>query len=423
MQTSALRNRNYLLFLAGNIVSLHGLWVYRVALGWHAWQLTQSEFWVGVVAFTQFFPILLFAPLFGVLADRLDRKRSAIAINAISTLIMALLAALTEIGAVDIYLLCGFSLVQGVAEGAHTPVRLALIPNLVPQWQLQSAMATNSIAFNLSRFIGPALAGLLIALHGSAAAFAFNAVSYLPVLAALLVIRVAPFRRRLAAGNRLGPDIAAGIRYAAGHPPVRHLMALVAMASFFGRGPLELLPAFSESMFGRGSTGLAIMTSAAGAGAVLAGIVLSRGLVELRLHRIVLGTAAVGALVALLGVARTFWSGVATVAALGFMLTCCGVGAQILLQSRIDDELRGRVSSLWGMLAFGGTAFGGLAAGAAAHRWGLQATTVTAGGICLLIALRVALRRRAAEPADSASQPPPPERVKSKTGNDGHGRD
>lgn len=423
MQTSALRNRNYLLFLAGNTVSLHGLWVYRVALGWHAWELTQSELWVGVVAFTQFFPILLFAPLFGVLADRVDRKRSAIAINAASTLIMSVLAVLTARGAVDIYLLSAFSLAQGIAEGAHTPVRLALVPNLVPQWQLQSAMATNSIAFNVSRFIGPALAGVLIALYGAAAAFAFNALSYLPVLAALFVIQVTPFRRGENARGRVGADIAAGIRYAAAHQPVRSLMALVAMASLFGRGPLELLPAFAESMFGRGSTGLATLTSAAGAGAVLAGLVLSRGLVEPRIRRIVLGTGVVGVLVAALGLAPTFWSGVAAVTALGFMLTYCGVGAQILLQSLIEDELRGRVSSLWGMLAFGGTALGGLVAGAAADRWSLSAAALAAGTACLLVTLGVALRRRAGGVSAAPPQPPSVERVKTEiTGEERHGR-
>lgn len=421
MQTSALRNRNYVLFLAGNTVSLHGLWVYRVALGWHAWQLTESELWVGVVAFTQFFPIVLFAPLFGVLADRLDRKRSVLVVNAASAVIMSLLAALTAMDAVDVYLLCAFSLAQGIAEGAHTPMRLALVPNLVPQWQLQSAMATNSIAFNLSRLVGPALAGVLIALYGAAAAFAFNALSYLPVLAALLVIDVAPFRRKDRARARLGPEIAAGIRYAATHRRVRSLMALVAVASLFGRGPLELLPAFAESVFGRGSTGLAILTSAAGAGAVLAGVVLSRGLVEVRIRRIVVGTSLAGALVAALGLASTFWSGVAAVAALGFTLTFCGVGAQILLQSLIDDELRGRVSSLWGMLAFGGTAFGGLVAGAAADRWGLSATALAAGASCLLVTLLVALRRRAAK---VTPRQPSIERVRTQaTGEERHGRD
>ncbi|MGH8194588.1 MAG: MFS transporter [Woeseiaceae bacterium] len=393
MQRSALGNRNYLLYLAGNTISLHGLWVYRVALGWQAWQLTHSEFWVGVVAFTQFFPIVLFGPLFGVLTDRMDRRIASIAINVISALIMTVLAALEVLGLVDIYLLCMLSLVQGIAEGAHTPARLALVPNLVPRHQLQSAMATNSVVFNLSRFVGPAIAGVLIALFGAASAFAFNALSYLPVIAALIFIQVAPFRQNEAARGNLWQELRDGMRYVLANRSIRLLMALVAIASLFGRGPLELLPAFAESVFQRGSTGLATLTSAAGGGAVVAGVVISQGFIRLRILWIAIATAVIGCLIVVLGVTTQFWLGVATVALLGFMLTFCGVSAHVLLQSLIDDELRGRVSSLWGMLAFGGTAFGGLIVGACASRWGLTVTTVTVGALCMLITLRMAERR------------------------------
>jgi MFS family permease len=394
MQRSALRNRNYLLYLAGSTISLHGLWVYRVALGWQAWQLTESEFWVGVVAFTQFFPIVLFAPLFGVLADRVDRRVASFAVNASSTLIMALLSFLVSLGVVDIYLLCAFSLVQGVAESAHTPVRLALVPNLVPRDQLQSAMATNSVAFNLSRFLGPAIAGVIIAVYGAASAFAFNAITYVPILIALLVIHVAPLRRAELRSNLLG-ELKAGLRYSLADTSIRHLLGLVAMASLFGRGPLELLPAFAESVFDRGSTGLATMTSAAGAGAVVAGVIISRRLIRLSIRTIAVGTSLVGCLIILLGVTQAFWLAVATVTALGFMLTLCGVSAHVMLQSLIDDEMRGRVSSLWGMFAFGGTAFGGLLAGAIADQWNLSATTVAIGVACVLLTLRVYARRLA----------------------------
>lgn len=409
MQSSALGNRNYVLYLAGNTISLHGLWVYRVALGWQAWQLTQSEFWVGVVAFTQFFPIVLFGPLFGVLMDRIDRRIASLAINAISTLIMTVLAVLTVAGLVDIYLLCALSLLQGVAEGAHTPARLALVPNLVPRHQLQSAMATNSVAFNLSRFLGPAIAGVLIALFGAASAFAFNAVSYLPVLAALMFIKVAPFRPSEAHRSDLLGELKAGMQYVLANAPIRQLMGLVALASLFGRGPLELLPAFAESVFERGSTGLAMLTSAAGGGAVFAGVIISQRFIRLRIRWIAIGTSAIGCLVVLLGVTPVFWLGVATVTALGFMLTFCGVSAHVMLQSLIDDELRGRVSSLWGMAAFGGTAFGGLIIGACASRWGLAATTVTVGVVCTLITLRIAWRRwsgKGGSPASGIGSPP-----------------
>ncbi len=394
--TSALRNRNYLIYLAGSTVSLHGLWVYRVALGWQAWELTESELWVGVVAFTQFFPMVLFGSVFGVLADRFDRRKASILINSTSTLIMLTLAALTVAGLVDVYVLCALSLLQGVADSAHLPVRIALIPALVPRQQFQSAMAINSVAFNLSRFVGPAIAGVLIALFGVAAAFAFNAASYLAILAALLVINTRPFRQRAEARSDVLGELKDGVRYVRASTPVRQLMGLVAMASFFGRGPLELLPAFAESVFRRGATGLAILTAAAGAGAIVAGIIISRGVVRLRIRYIAIGIAVAGCLIIVLGVARQFWLGIATVAALGFILTVCGVGSQILLQSLIDDELRGRVSSLWGMIAFGGTAFGGLIVGAFASIWGLSATTLGIGIVCMLLTLRIYARRLAA---------------------------
>lgn len=393
---SALRNRNYLVYLAGNVVSLHGLWVYRVALGWQAWELTESELWVGVVAFAQFFPMVAFGPVFGVLADRFDRRRASMVINGASTLIMLLLAGLTVAGLVDVYVLFALALLQGVADGAHLPVRLALIPALVTSRELQSAMAINSVAFNLSRFVGPAIAGILIATLGVAAAFAFNGISYLAILAALAIIETRPFRRRAGAESHVQRELAEGLRYVVARTSVRQLLGLVAMASFFGRGPLELLPAFAESVFDRGATGLAILTAAAGAGAVASGLIISRGLVRLRIRYIAIGIAIVGCLIIVLGIVRAFWLGVATVAALGFMLTLCGVGSQVLLQTLIDDEVRGRVSSLWGMIAFGGTAFGGLVTGAVASLYGLSGATLAVGILCMLLTLRIYLRRLAA---------------------------
>jgi MFS family permease len=316
---------------------------------------------------------------------------------------MLALAGLTAAGLVDVYVLCALSLLQGVADGAHLPVRLALIPALVPRQQFQSAMAINSVAFNLSRFIGPAIAGVLIAVVGVAAAFAFNAISYIAILVALAIIKTHPFRQRPDARSHVWGELKDGVRYVMASTPLRQLLGLVAMASFFGRGPLELMPAFAESVFRRGSTGLAILTAAAGAGAIVAGIIISRGIVRLRIRYIAIGIAIAGFLIILLGLARQFWLGVATVTALGFMLTVCGVGSQVLLQSMIHDELRGRVSSLWGMIAFGGTAFGGLLVGAFASLWGLSATTLAIGVLCMLLTLRIYARRLAAGRRDKIS--------------------
>ena len=141
MTKSAIASRNYLLYLIGNTISLHGLWIYRVALGWYAWELSESEFWVGVVAFTQFAPAVIFGPLFGVLADRFDRRAASLLINSTSILNMLLLGLLALLGYVDIYVLTMLSLMQGTLDGAHMPVRMSVVPNLVSKDQLESAIA------------------------------------------------------------------------------------------------------------------------------------------------------------------------------------------------------------------------------------------------------------------------------------------
>jgi MFS family permease len=394
MQTSALKNSNYLIYFIGNTVSLHGLWVYRVALGWLAWQLTESEFWVGVVAFTQFAPAVLFGPIFGVLADRFDRRAASILINTLSTLNMALLALLTAMGSTNIYVLVLLATMQGILDGSHMPVRMAMVPNLVTRAELQSALATNSISFNLSRFIGPAIAGLIIATSGVAAAFAVNAVSYIAVLVALLIVRLRPSTQRKEPRGAVWQELKVGVRYVLRHPQIRPLLAVIAASSMLGRGPLELLPAYADAVFDRGSGGLAVLTSAIGAGAIIAGLVLAKGAAWLRLEVVAGGVFCAGLMLVTMGASDNFWLTTVAVCGLGLMLSLCGVGTQILLQSIVDDDVRGRVSSLWGMVAFGGVALGGLLVGSLSSLFGLREVTLATGILCSLLVGGLLLYRR-----------------------------
>ncbi len=394
MNSSALTNRNFLIYLVGNTISLHGLWIYRVALGWYAWQLSESEFWVGVVAFTQFFPVVLFGPIFGVLADRFDRRAASFLINVLSGMNMVLLALLSSIGTVDIYVLCVLAFMQGTLDGAHMPVRMSLVPNLVPAEQLHSAIASTSISFNLSRFFGPAIAGLIIAYVGVSAAFATNAISYLAILSALLLIKLRPTSRREPRHGDVWNQLKEGVRYVVNHKPIRLVLTVIAIASVFGRGSLEMLPAYADGVLQGGSRALAILTSAMGLGAIVSGILLSRGTHWLNIGVVAAGVIAGGLLIALLGLINTFWLAAATVVVLGFVLSLCGVGSQILMQTMVEDEIRGRVSSLWGMVAFGGTAFGGLLIGTIATMIGLTNTIMAAGLIATTLSLIVLLRRQ-----------------------------
>jgi MFS family permease len=368
-----------------------------VALGWYAWQLSESEFWVGLVAFTQFAPAVLLGPLFGVLADRFDRRHASLFINSLSLVNMLVLGALAAGGYVDIHVLVLVSLVQGTLDGAHMPVRMSVVPNLVDKPQLESAIATTSIAFNLSRFVGPALAGFVIAHFGVATAFVVNGVSYLAFIAAMLVIRLNPASGQRPARRHVFHEMREGVAYALGRPRIRALLVIVAVASIFGRGALEMLPAFAASVFAGGSSALAALTSALGAGAVVAGLILSRGVHWLRVRIVRAAVVVGGVLIAMLGVVEQFWLAVVIVGLLGVILSICGVGSQILMQTLVDDELRGRVSSFWGMIAFGGTALGSLLVGSTASVLGLQNVVLIAGIACsVAAALTVFLVRGAA---------------------------
>ena len=387
MSTSALRNRNFLIYLSGALVSLHGLWIYRVALGWSAWELTGSELWVGIVAFTQFAPAVVFGPLFGVLADRVDRRHASILVNTGSALNMAVLATVTFTGNLDIAMLTASSIMQGTLDGAHTPIRMTLVPSLVSREQLQSAIASNSIAFNVSRFVGPAIAGFIIAVFGVGTAFAVNGVTYLAIVTAVFFVTLNPRSRRRTKPGAVWAEIMEGVRYVAEHQTIRALLLIVAIASVFGRGALEMLPAFADAVFERGASGLAIMTSAVGVGSIATGLVLAqRGRwLDARVVRWTVVVA--GVFIVIFGLVDAFWIAVPVVTALGIILALCGVGSQILIQSLVDEDVRGRVSSLWGMIAFGGTALGSVVVGSASAQFGLQVTVVATGVLCAAAAL------------------------------------
>lgn len=392
MNKSAIRNRNYLIYLIGTTISLHGLWIYRVALGWYAWEISGSEFWVGIVAFSQFAPAVVFGPLFGVLADRFDRRAASLLINSMSVMNMLLLGLLAALGAIDIYVLTLLAFMQGTLDGAHMPVRMTIVPNLVEKNQLQSAIAITSISFNLSRFVGPAIAGLIIAIYGVATAFVVNGVSYIALITVMLIVRLNPTAESPGKERHVWREMGEGINYILGNPEIRALLLIIAVASVFGRGALEMMPVFADAVFERGSAGLAALTSAIGAGAMLSGLAMSRGVGWLNVRIIRAAVIIAGLLIASLGLIEQFWIALTVVVWLGVILALCGVGSQILIQTLIDDAVRGRVSSFWGMIAFGGTALGSLLIGTAANIWGLQEVVIVSGLLCSTAALFASIR-------------------------------
>ena len=401
MLAPVLRNRNFFIYLVGSTFSLHGLWIQRVAIGWLAWELTESETWLGIIALSEFLPIMFFGPLFGVLADRLHRKTIAFAANVLNGMLALLLFILVLLQAIDIYLLFAITMCLGIISSAFQPVRMSLIPSLVPAQLLAPAVAAQSIVFNVSRFLGPAIAGVAIATAGLAWAFAINAVSYLAMLLALVLVRL---RRARSGGvqSHFFAELRDGIDYTYRHADIRLQLIVVALSALFGRAVIVMLPAFAGGVYGGGSSTLAALTSVSGAGAVVAGVCLTvLGSGNRLLWSTVGGTVATGMLMTLLGTTSSYALGIVLVAVLGFSLTLVGVGSQSRIQTIVAETMRGRVLGLWAAVAFSAPAIGSVIIGSVADRHGLGITVVISGIVCTLLSLVLAwsVSRLPAEPA------------------------
>ncbi|NNC66094.1 MAG: MFS transporter [Gammaproteobacteria bacterium] len=398
-----LGHRNFAIYLIGSAFSLHGLWIQRVAIGWLAWELTASEAWLGLLALAELLPVVLLGPIFGVWADRLDRKTVAYITNGINIVLSILLCALTALAVIDIYTLWIITALLGCVSSAFQPVRLSLIPSLVPRDLLSEAVAAQSIIFNISRFLGPAIAGVTIAAFGLWAAFAINAVSYFAMIAALLLVEL---RRRATTRERRHflTEFKEGVAYTYTHPEISWQLLVVAISALTGRAVIVMLPAFAGGIFAGGSAVLATLTSVAGGGAVIAGVVLTRLSAGPGLKfATVYGTIVTGLLMVVLGWTDSFYAGIVVLAALGFCLTLVGIGSQTLIQTAVAEDMRARVLSLWAAVAFSAPALGGLLIGVAAQTWGLGMTTAVAGILCVIPSAAMRLRMTDAETQSRAS--------------------
>ena len=390
-----LAHREFGVYVAGNSVSLIGTWMQRIGVGWLAWELSHSGAVLGLVAFADLFPGVLIGPFGGALADRVDRLR---VIKVAQTLIMLqalALFALTATGAITVPLLLALVLFQGAVIGFNQPARLALIPSLVPRSDLATAVAINSIVFNTARFIGPALAGIaIVALHISAV-FALNALSFLAFLFALSRLRLPVAIASEKPRSMLGA-VAEGLRYALRHPGIGPILLLQAVLALCARPFVELLPGFAADVFGRGAAGLAVLSSTIGIGAIVGGLWLAQRPDQSGLTGVVLGSSVLTALTVLgFALCPWFWPAVACVALSGVAMVVAGAGTQTVLQAAVDEGMRGRVLSLFGLIFRGGPALGALVVGVASEALGLQAPLAVGALLGLLAAVFLWRRREA----------------------------
>lgn len=350
---------------------------------------------MGVVASLMLVPTFLLSPLFGIAADRMDPRNGLLVTMSSQGLLAAIAAGTATLDLLGLPSLLALALALGAVTSAHTPIRLAFLPRLVERAALPSAIGFSAVVFNSSRIIGPAIGAVLLAVTSLPVTFALAALCCFAAAALLLRVSGTDRERPPASGASIAAQLRAGLHYVVDSPNVRLVFLLTLTSGLLGRTAIELLPAVSGRMLGGGSGTLAQLTAAAGAGSILGGLIVSRQSGRLRrLFQLVLGGLVLAALVLL---SARLWSSLASAAAaiavVSLSTTMIGTGCQALVQLSIDEQMRGRVMSLWTVIAMGTPAVGAVLIGSLADVVGFpQAFACIA--VPTLIVVAAARRRR-----------------------------
>lgn len=383
----ALRHRNLRLFFTGQGISLVGTWMQQVAIGWLVYRLTDSALLLGVIGFGGRFPAFLMAPFAGALADRWDRYRMVMAAQVCAMLQAVALAVLVLSGSVAVWHLVLLSVVSGLINGVDVPARQSLLVQLVDGTDdLPNAIALNSSMFNAARLVGPAVAGVLIGLVGEGPVFALNALSYIAVLGALAAVRLPR-----GVGTATGPvlrSIQEGFSYAFGFPPIRDLILLLGLIALVGIPYTVLFPIFARDVLGGDAGTLGLLSSSAGLGALTGALFLAsrdgvRGLGKV----IARSTVLFGVSLAGFALSRDVWISCLFLVGSGFGVMLTTASINTVLQTLVDEGMRGRVMSLYTMAFVGMSPLGSLAGGFLAGWMGAPRTVLFGGLGCLLVGI------------------------------------
>jgi MFS family permease len=401
----ALGYRNYRLFFGGQGISLIGTWITRVATSWLVYRLTGSSVMLGIVGFAGQIPTFLFAPFAGVWVDRLNRYRVLVVTQVLAMLQSFALAALALGGVIEVWHVIALNVLQGVINAFDMPARQAFVVEMVEDpADLANGIALNSSIVNAARLIGPSVAGILIAVTNEGWCFLLDGVSYLAVIASLAMMRLTP-REGVQQRRRGGvlEDLTAGFRYAAGFPPIRDTLLLLALVSLMGMPYTVLMPIVAAEVLHGGAHTLGFLMGATGVGALVGAVFLAARKSVLGLGRVI-AIAAVGFGAGLISFSASRSVSLSLLLLLptggGFMVAMAA--SNTVIQTMVRDDMRGRVMSFFTMAFMGTAPFGSLLAGALAARIGAPRTiavggaAVMAGGV--LFVTRLPELRRMARP-------------------------
>lgn len=409
---AALRYRNYRLYWFGQIVSLVGTWMQSVSLPWLVLLLGGAPIQLGAVLALQFAPSMVLAPLGGVLADRVDKRRLLMVTQSFAMLQATIFFVLTALGTIQIWQVMLLALGLGIVNAVDMPVRQSFAAELVPREDLINAIALNSASFNLARVLGPAVAGVTLALYGPAFNFATNAVSYLAVLLALARMDSSAILRAVRP-ERFGSvrsSLAEGIRYAVRTPTVLWPLVLLGGMSTFGMNFQTLIPLFAKFTLRLGADGYGLLFAAMGLGSLIGSMSLAFVGGRRPLLRLILG-GGLGFVVfeIALSFSRASYAVYPSIALLGLSSMLMINTINVIVQHSVPNELRGRVMALY-VTVFAGTApIGGVFAGGVAQLWGAPVAfllgAALASGVLALVAYEMLVLGKAW--TDTPARPAP----------------
>jgi MFS family permease len=381
----ALRHRNFRLFFAGQSISLIGSWMTRVATSWLVYRLTKSPLLLGTVGFAGQIPTFLLAPIAGVIVDRIDRRLLLIGTQALAMAQSLALAWLALTNRINITEVLALSVLQGIVNAFDMPGRQSFLVQMVEdKADLSNAIAINSSMVNAARLVGPALAGMLIAATNEGWCFAADGISYIAVIVSLLLMRIHAVRP-VSTTTTMVAQLREGWTYVAASAPIRTILSLFALLSLMGWPFMVLMPVFAAQVLHGGPHTLGFLMGAVGVGSLTSALAMVmrrsvRGLARM----LPLAAAIFGAGLICFGVSSVLWLSMLTMLVTGFGMMQGMTASNTILQTLVDEKMRGRVMSYYTMAFVGMAPFGSLLAGAMAHVLGAQRTVIVSGIACIV---------------------------------------
>ncbi|MDD5546130.1 MAG: MFS transporter [Candidatus Omnitrophica bacterium] len=379
-----LKLRNFRLFFMGQSISLIGTWMQSVAMSWLVYRMTGSTLLLGIVAFCSQIPTFILSPFAGVFADRYNRHRIVITTQALSMIQAFILAYLTLTGKIQVWEIIALALFLGCVNAVDIPTRQSFLIDMVEKKEmLGNAIALNSAIFNGARLIGPTAAGILVALAGEGICFLINGITFLAVIASLLMMKLTPKEEKGKEMHVLR-ELKEGVEYAFGSKSIRMILFLLSIISMLGMSYVVLMPVFAADIHHGGSLTLGVLMAAIGVGALIATLYLASRKTPPTLERgIPIAAAIFAAGVILFALSRVLWVSIILLVVTGFGFLATTASSNTLIQTNVDDDKRGRVMSFYVMAFMGMAPIGSLLAGALASKMGAPDALMLGGALCL----------------------------------------